>query len=333
LPPKDQDHDTPPPDGGSELISNTGQSSTQEIETVETHTFQGSEGRLRKPTVVVKAEVIAAFTPEGHNKVFARSDDLLALQAENRLDLDLSGKAEVISSLKQDLGPDFRVSKSKDHPNCSLVRPVNPEPSPDSPALQKFKARQREMLEIEHFLEKDWNFCGLVTGLSCLIPGPSPEREAWLTQYFRKVYRHHNFKGDQSLFNSRCRAVCDYIKLWDEERQDEEGASENMADIKRIWGSSHDVPGRGYVYSSLYPYNLGQCERTSGPSHVEDGGGDALEPAPMCCENPLGPSPYTGDATQRSPDQGMDRSSPLQSTVSPAESDSHNVDTDSEDSV
>jgi hypothetical protein len=51
------------------------------------------------------------------------------------------------------------------------------------------------------------------------------------------------------------------------------------------------------------------------------------------CEKPLGPSRYTGDATQRSSDQGMDRSSPLQFTVCLAESDSHNVGTDSEDSI
>jgi hypothetical protein len=94
------------------------QSSIQETETVETHNLQSSEGQLRKPTDVFKAEVIAAFMPERHNPVFARSDDLLALKAENRLELDLSGKAEVRSCLKEDLGPDFQVSKSKDHPNC-----------------------------------------------------------------------------------------------------------------------------------------------------------------------------------------------------------------------
>jgi hypothetical protein len=81
---------------------------------------------LRKLTEVVRADAIAARCSNEHNLVNARSDDLLALQAENRLELDLSGKAEVLSSLKEDLGPDFQVSKSKDYPNCSLVRPVNP---------------------------------------------------------------------------------------------------------------------------------------------------------------------------------------------------------------
>jgi hypothetical protein len=147
-----QTQDSPPPDGDSDSMNSIRQSSIQEPETVETHTLQGSEGQLRKPTDVVRADVIAAHCPDGHNKVNALSDDLLALQAENRLELDLSGKAEVISSLKEDLGPDFQVSKSKGHPNCSLVRPVNPEFPPDSPALLRLKTRRKEMHEIEHFL-------------------------------------------------------------------------------------------------------------------------------------------------------------------------------------
>jgi hypothetical protein len=135
------------------------------------------------------------------------------------------------------------------------------------------------------------------------------------------------------LFNERCHAVSKYIALRDEDLLDEEGANESLVEMNREWNSCQFVPERGWVRSSLYPCNLGQCERTPGPSHVEDRGGDALEPASLCCEKPLGPSRYTGDATQRSSDQGMDRSSPAQSTDSPAESGSHNVGTDSEDSV
>jgi hypothetical protein len=105
------------------------------------------------------------------------------------------------------------------------------------------------------------------------------------------------------------------------------GAQESQAELNRGWKSCHFVSERGWVHSSLYPYNLGQCERTSGPSHVEDGGGVALEPAPLCCEKPLGPSRYTGDATQRSSDQEMDRSSPEQSSEAASDQDVHNVDT------
>jgi hypothetical protein len=244
----------------SEISMNIiGQSSNQEIETVETHTLQGSEEQLRKPTLVVRADVIAARCSDEHNLVNARSDDLLALQAENRLELDLSGKAEVISSLKEDLGPDFQVSQSTDHPNCSLVRPVNPEPPPDSPALLKLKTRRKEMQEIEHFLSRDWKFYGLVEGLRSHKPEPSPERDVWISQYFKGVCRNHNFKEDQSLFNSRCHAVCDYISLWDEDLHDKEGALESQAELNRNWKSCHFVPERGWVYSSLHPYNLGQC--------------------------------------------------------------------------
>jgi hypothetical protein len=135
------------------------------------------------------------------------------------------------------------------------------------------------------------------------------------------------------MSDSRCQAVYEFVALWDEDGRDEGGTMEFQAEQAREWKSCHFDQVRGWVHASLHPYNLGQCERTIGPSHVEDGGGDALEPASLCCEKPLGSSRYTGDATQRSFDQGMDRSSPVQSTVSPAESDSHNVDTDSEDSV
>jgi hypothetical protein len=178
----------------SDPKNNSRQSSIQEIETVETHNLQSSEGQLRKPTDVVEVEVIATSLPGRHNKVFARSDDLLALQAENQLELDHSGKAEVKSCLEEDLGPDFQVRKSKEHPNCSLVRPVNPEPPPDSPALLKCKMRRKEMDEIEHFLSREWGFEGLTAGLSGFMPGPSPERDAWISQYFRGVCRNHNFK-------------------------------------------------------------------------------------------------------------------------------------------
>jgi hypothetical protein len=187
--------------------------------------------------------------------------------------------------------------------------------------------------EIEHFLSREGGFEGLTAGLSGFIPGPSPERDKWLSLYFSHVYRNHNFKRDQSLFDSRCRAVCEFVNLWDEEGNDEVGTLEFQAEQAREWKSCHFDQVRGWVRSSLHPYNLGQCERTFGPSHVEDGGCDALEPASLCCEKPSGPSRYTGDATQRSSKQGMDRSSPLQSTVSPTESDSHNVDTGSEDSA
>jgi hypothetical protein len=214
-----------------------------------------------------------------------------------------------------------------------LVRPVNPEPPPDSPALLKCKMRRREMSEIEHFLSREGGFEDLTAGLSGFKPEPSPEREIWISQYFRHVYRSHNFKRDQSRFDSRCRAVCEFVSLWDEDGKDEIGTLEFQAEQAREWKSCHFDQVRGWVRSSLHPYNLGQCERTSGPSHVEEGGGDALEPASLCCEKPLGPSRYTGDATQRSSDQGRDRSSPGQSTVSPAKSDSHNVGTGSEDSV
>jgi hypothetical protein len=92
----------------------------QEIETVETHNSQSSEGQLRMPHDIAKVEVIAILKiPYGAcNIMLARSDDLLALKAENQPKIDLLGKDEVKSCLNDDIGPDFEVQKSEIYPNC-----------------------------------------------------------------------------------------------------------------------------------------------------------------------------------------------------------------------
>jgi hypothetical protein len=290
--------------------------------------------------------------------VNARSDDLLALQTETQPEIDLSGKAEVNPRLNEERGSLFEIRK--DHLNCSLVRPVNPELPPDSPTLLEFKRRRREMEEIEHFLEQDLprlgNFASLLRRCK-----PSPERDEWLAEFFEKVYLRHDFNGDDSLFNERCRLVSLYVKLHDQAVADVQGHQEFWEESFRK-EPKYDVHLKKCV---LRPFNLGQCRRTSGPSHVVDGGGVALEPTPLCCEKPLGPSRYTGDAPQRRPKHGPhesfrtweikmkpeeieeamkiasfegsitfpeeDRSSPLQSSGIRAESDRHNVDTGSED--
>jgi hypothetical protein len=321
---QNQNQEPPSPDGDSELMNINGQSSIQKSDTVESRTLQGSEGQLRKPTIVVRADVIAARCHTRHNLVDARSDDLLASQAENRLELDLSGKAEVISSLKEGLGPDFQVSKSKDHPNCSLVRPVNPESASDSPTLLNFKGRRKEMEEIEHFLDRDFmhfgNFAPFLRRFK-----PRKERDDWLLTFFQKAYRNHDFRGDDSLFNERCYQASRYVSLYDQAIVDTQGRREESQEAVKQ-APSYDLASGNWV---LRPFNLGRCERTYGPSHVVDGGGDAPEPAPLCCEKPFGPSRCTGDATQRS-SQDMDRSSPVQFSDTRAESDRHNVDTDLE---
>jgi hypothetical protein len=291
-------------------------------DTVETHTLQGSEGQLRKPTALFRADVIAARSPLWHNSVNARSDDLLALQAENQLELDLSGKAEVISSLKEDLGPDFLVSKSKDHPNCSLVRQVSPESPPDSPALRNCKARRAEMEEIEHFLDRDFmHFGNFAPFLRRFNPGK--ERDDCMLSFFRKAYRNHDLKGDESLFNVRCFQASRYVVLHDQLIPDTQGRQEESQEFVSQ-APCYDPKSRNWV---LRPFNLGRCERTYGPSHVVDGDGDAPEPASSCCEKPLGPSRCTGDAAQRSSKSGMDRSSPAQSSGFAPAQDVHNVDT------
>jgi hypothetical protein len=142
-----------------------------------------------------------------HNKVNARSDDLLALQAENQPELDLSGKAEVNSRLNEERGSLFEIQR--DHPNCSLVRPVNPELPPDSLTLLEFKSRRREMEEIEHFLDQDRpRFGNFVSSLRRFKPGP--DRDEWLAEFFEKVYLRHDFRWDDTLFDERCNSATLY---------------------------------------------------------------------------------------------------------------------------
>jgi hypothetical protein len=99
------------------------------------------------------------------------------------------------------------------------------------------------------------------------------------------------------------------ITLKDEDDADEGAIQEELNQQERDWGSRYFDPDRGWVHTSMYPYNVGQCERTSGPSHVVDDG---------------------GVAAQRS--SGEDRSRPVQDQRFRAGSDSHNVGTDPEDS-
>jgi hypothetical protein len=75
--------------------------------------------------------------------------------------------------------------------------------------------------------------------------------------------------------------------------------------------------------------------RASCSSDVNDGGRVALEPDPLKCERTSGPShgeDRGGDALQRISRKLENRSSPVQSERFRAESDSHNVGTDPEDS-
>jgi hypothetical protein len=276
---------------GSFTNNNIGQSSIQDIQAVETHNLQSSEGQLRKLTELFGVDVMATPSFE-HNEVNARSDDLLALQTEQRLEHDLSGTAEVVSSLNPDL--EISVSKSQKFTNCILARPVAPTPP------SRFQERRQEMEEIGYFLKKDPRFYTFPYLIHPTSPGKG--REDWLLNFFREVYRHHNFKEDQALFEERCRAAGQYINLMDEDNVDEGVIQEEIKLIDRDYHSSYFDPDRGWVHVSYVPYNVGQCERTSGPSHVVDGGSDALEPDPMKSERTSGPSHVEdggGDALQR----------------------------------
>jgi hypothetical protein len=273
------------------FASRNGQSVIQDNQAVETHNLQSSEGPLRKPTKLFGVDVIA--TPfRKDNEVNARSDDLLALQAlGNQQERSLDEEGDTVSSLNSNL--EILVSESKTFTNHLLVRCETP--------ASKFQERRREMLEVEHFLDKDFRFSGFGGQFKSLDPGPI--RDQWFEGFLKGIWRWHH-KGDD-LFQERMWQICRFIALYDEELSDKSGRFEEKERCRRAMCSSHVVAGGGVALSSLVPYSL-KCERASGPSHVDEGGGDALQ----------GISYSSGD-----------RSSPVQSERFRAGVDRHNVDT------
>jgi hypothetical protein len=135
------------------------------------------------------------------------------------------------------------------------------------------------MAEIEHFLDQDWRFKGFVDGLKRVNPGQ--ERHDWFGIFMKGVYRYGFYKDEKIMIQQRACQACVYITLYDEDSADSEGLPKELEDLRIQWKSKFFDPVRGrWVSRSCVPYDpkkLGQCERTSGPSHVEEGGGDALQ--------------------------------------------------------
>jgi hypothetical protein len=76
--------------------------------------------------------------------------------------------------------------------------------------------------------------------------------------------------GCQPVWIPRGRAI---FRLHDEDNVDGEGAIEDLERIGRSWRPSHVVVGGGVDQNS----DSLKCERSYGPSDVEDGGGDTLQ--------------------------------------------------------
>jgi hypothetical protein len=120
------------------------------------------------------------------------------------------------------------------------------------------------------------------------------------------------------MFNERSWQACYYVTLYDEDDADEQGSREELEWCRKEW-----------VYSSLVPYESNQCRRAWCSSHVEVGGGVALDSHSLKCERASGPSHVVdggGDALQGISPLSEDGSSPLQSERFRAGVDRHNVD-------
>jgi hypothetical protein len=290
-----------------------GQSVIQDIRAVETHNSTSSEGQPQKPSFPVKVDAIATFIANGTGSEHACGDDLLAPQvASVQLKHSLTDQAKTVSSLKH---PETSISKSRTFTNHMLVKCEDPFiPYPEAtPYLQ----RAREMEEIRLFLHKDFRFIGFTDESMRQVLGRAPDE--WLFNWYRNVCQRHDFKGDDVLFIRRCNLMAEYLKIRDIQGSDT--ASDSAAFCLKMQidrSRQYDHERGNWVSQSYVPYirKMGQCERTLCPSHVDDGGGDALEPIPMKSERTYGPSRGTGDALQME-SQDMDRSSPSQSQAFP----------------
>jgi hypothetical protein len=159
--------------------------------------------------------------------VNARSDDLLALQAEQQLELELSGKAEVMLSLKSD--SEILISQSKTFTNCSLVRPVTPSPP------SQFQERRKEMKEIEKFLAQDsWRFAWIAKETRETSPGP--DRDKMMDDFWKSIWKTGYYKAEYGLIKARCWYVCRYVALWDEQLSDVSGQREDQERRERRGG-------------------------------------------------------------------------------------------------
>jgi hypothetical protein len=155
------------------------------------------------------------------------------------------------------------VASKSTFTNCSLARCETPS--------SRFQQRRREMDEIEHFLKKDSLKFGWITRRIQEV-SPGPERNQLMDEFWTWVWKFCYYKDERALIRGRCREVCRFIALYDEELSDISGIREEEEPCSRLEDSCYYVSNKGWAHSSHVPYNLGQCERTSGPSHVVDGG-------------------------------------------------------------
>jgi hypothetical protein len=99
--------------------------------------------------------------------------------------------------------------------------------------------------------------------------GPSPERTRIVDGFWKTAYRDYYF-SERDLIRARGRVFSEYIDLLDEEY------GRSGLECERSSGPSHVEEGGGDARQSGDSSHL-RCERSYGPSHVEDGGGDALQ--------------------------------------------------------
>jgi hypothetical protein len=94
---------------------------------------------------------------------------------------------------------------------------------------------------------------------------PGPEHTKLVDEFWKAA--HFSFSpGERDMIRVRGRVLSEYIASLDEDR----------LECERSSGPSHVEEGGGDAQQSEDSSHL-KCERSYGPSHVEEGGGDALQ--------------------------------------------------------
>jgi hypothetical protein len=205
-------------------------------------------------------DVIAAFSL-GDELVHADGDDLLALEAtEKQLEHTHAEIGGIVSSLNSN--PDIMISESRKFTGCSLVRCETP--------TSKRAERRKRMRDDEPHLHSGWRSRGILEQIKFSFPGP--DRGNLIDEFWAGAYQSY-YLSEHDLIRARGRVLAEYIALHDEDNADEKGAMEDWERVRRSWRPNHVVVGRGVDQRS----DSLKSERSYGPSHVEDGGGDALQ--------------------------------------------------------
>jgi hypothetical protein len=135
------------------------------------------------------------------------------------------------------------------------------------PQISREQERRVRLRDCERYLQHDSRFWYVTDQVRSF--GPGAERTKIIDEFWKTAYGDY-YLSERDLIRARGRVLSEYIALLDEE-YDRSGL-----ECERSYGPGHVEDGGGDARQSGNSSHL-KCERSYGPSHVEEGGGDALQ--------------------------------------------------------